>query len=123
MNQNILDSIQELINKWIEENGNFLFQEKKDHWVENPAISGEYLIKFSIKLKTFLCDKVLIPIELVSDIFQTTTLSKSNTNDNIDADRLDKFLKDFDNQFQDLVTQKVSECRGVVETTDPFHMK
>lgn len=121
MSQN---TIKEVIIKWQQDSGNLSHQKKRDHWIKNPAISGEYLIKFSIELKTVFCDDVLIPIELVSDIFQTTTLSESNTSDSKnDIDQLEKFLKDFDKQFQDLVIQKVSECKGISKTSDLLHMK
>jgi len=60
----------------------------------------------------FFCNNKLIPIDLISNPFLTTTLSDNpiSKNYNADAHRLNKLLYDFDIQFYKMVEDKINEC-------------
>lgn len=79
MNQIVLDRIRQLIIEWQLESGNLSYQNKKDHWFENPAKSGKYLIKFSIELKTCLCDGILNTLVYIKIIKQLIEHQKWRT--------------------------------------------
>lgn len=55
-------------------------------------------------------------------MFHSTTLGNNPISDNENADkiRLDKFLMDFDDQFNELVEEKLNECSETLFTSDPL---
>jgi hypothetical protein len=116
--------IRQVITEW-QKPKYFTYEEKLPHFGRSPISEGEHILRFSAKINSFFCQKELIPIELTSGIFHTTTLSSNPLSDNVNADaiRLKKFLEDFDEVFYLHVEQKINECEETVMTSDPIWMK
>lgn len=119
MNTNALKKIKESIEDW---NGRkyYTYQTKSFQTSKSPINPEEYIIKFTISLQNLFCKGEQITINLESKIFHSTTLSINSISDNENADkiRLNKFLIDFDNQFNELVETKLSECNESLFTSD-----
>lgn len=100
----------------------YTYQSKDITHGKSPVTAGEVIMRFHIQLQGFYCQGKEIPIALSSQIFHTTTLSDSPLSENVSSDqwRLEKFLKDLDEQFDALVSQKFTECPEVVFTSDPL---
>ena len=100
----------------------YTYQFKEVSFGKSPVQTGEFILKFTITLKGFHCQGKEIPISLNSKAFHTTTLSDSPLSENVNADayRLEKLLKDLDEQFDSLVSDKFSECQDVIFSTDPL---
>ena len=103
----------------------FTYEEKQPLFGASPISKGEVIMRFNAKIRSFFCQGTLIPIELTSGIFHTTTLSKDplSVNPAADATRLKKFLADFDDEFYAYVEKKIAECEDTVLTSDPIWMK
>lgn len=80
------------------------------------------MIRFNASLKNFNCNNIAIPIDLTSKLFHTTTLGRDPFSDNENADiiRLNEFLTDFDNQFDEFVEQKINECEDTLLNAEAF---
>lgn len=90
----------------------------------SPVAKGEVLLKFTCILYGFYWEKngEQLQISLTSQSFQTTTLYNPQIGINLKADkyRLEKFLDEFDAEFDKLVDAKLAECGNKSYTTDPL---
>lgn len=121
MNLEALEKIKEEIIKW--ENRKFYtYQTKNFYSYKSPISSGELMIRFNASLKNFNCNNIAISIDLTSKLFHTTTLGRDPFSDNENADiiRLNEFLTDFDNQFDEFVEQKINECEDTLLNVEAF---
>lgn len=116
MNDKILNDIKTSISTW--ENDKLSVYQKKRFYIAK-GIGLEYMYRFSINLNIFFCNDKLIPIELISNVFHTTTLD-SSTYSTTDKINLDKFLLDFDSEFEKLVDQKIKDCKTLF-VSDPSY--
>lgn len=100
----------------------FTYQQKEIAVGKSPIVEGEVILRFTNTLHGFLCKGQEIPISLTSKAFHTTTLSPSPLSQNPSADkyRLEKILKEFDEQFDTLIDEKLTECEDVIYITDPL---
>lgn len=113
--------IRDVITEW-EKTKYFTYEEKQVLFGNSPITKGEYIFRFIAKIHNFFCQETLIPIELASNLFHTTTLSDIplSNNPKADATRLKKFLEEFDEKFYAYVGQKINECEETVLTSDPI---
>lgn len=121
MNPQAQEKIKEAIQNW-KNRKYYTYQLKNVVWSNSQISPGQYMLQFTINLNSFFCQGKLIPIELISGIFHTTTLGDNplTDNDNADKDRLDRLFIDLDEQFNDLVTKKLGECSETTWTSDPL---
>lgn len=113
--------IKETLDNW-RKLKHFTYQQKEVAVGQSPIVDGEVILRFTNTLHGFLCKGQEIPISLTSRAFHTTTLSPSPLSQNASADkfRLEKILKEFDDQFDALIDEKLTECEDVIYTTDPL---
>jgi hypothetical protein len=121
MNSQALEKIKQSIEDW---NGRkyYTYQTKTFLVSKSPINPDEYILRFTTSVQSFFCNGELIKMDLGSKMFHSTTLGDNPVSDNENADkfRLDKFLIDFDDQFNELVEEKLSECSETSFTSDPL---
>jgi len=100
----------------------YTYQKKDVLSFRSPIVDGEYLLRFKNELYGFRLNGIEIPISITSKLFPTTTLSENPLSENVNTDkiRLEKFLKEFDDKFDSLVTEKLGECGDELSTSDPL---
>lgn len=120
MNAKALEKIKLSIEEW-NNRKYYKYQNKKFVPSKNPINPEEYTLQFKTSLHSIFCNGELIKIDLASKLFYTTTLETNpiSENENSDKIRLDKFLMDFDDQFNELVEEKLSECSETLFTSNP----
>ncbi len=104
MNEEALLIIQGVIRNWLN-NNHYTYQQKEIFAKKSHIVIGEFILRFHNSLPFISQNEA--PIELLSDPFQTTTLSlqlqniEEEESENINADmyRLTNFLKEFDEKF------------------------
>jgi|WetSurMetagenome_2_1015567.scaffolds.fasta_scaffold228684_1 hypothetical protein len=101
---------------------NYTFQQKNISVGKSPIVEGEYILKFDNTLHGFICKGKEIQISITSKPFHTTKLSNSPLSENVNSDklRLEKILKEFDEEFDSKVNEKLTECDDIVYTSDPL---
>jgi hypothetical protein len=121
MKEESVKLIKETLESWRGQK-HFTFQQKEVAVGKSPIVDGEIILRFTNTLHGFLCKGQQIQISLTSKAFHTTTLSASPLSQNVSADkhRLEKILREFDEQFDSLIDEKLTECEDVVYTTDPL---
>lgn len=121
MNLGALERIREVIIEW-EKRKFYTYQTKKCYPYESPVSQDEFILRFTTSLKNFNCNNTNIPIDLISKPFLTTTISNNTFSDNQNADkiRLVEFLVNFDNQFNELVEEKINECQDNLIASEQF---
>ena len=120
MNQQAAEKLRVVISAW-KARTLYTYHQKNGGVAKSPVVSGEVILRFNCTLQGFFCQGLPIEITLDSKSFHTTTLSESPLGDNPDADkyRLEKFLNDFDQQFEAYVSDKFAECSETIFTSDP----
>lgn len=112
--------IKKAINDW-QNQKSYTYQSKEVAVAKSSIVKGELIFKFTNSLKGFFCKGIEIPINVTSKAYHTTTLSDEPLSKNSSADqyRIQNILRDLDEQFFALVSDKFTECDEVVFTTDP----
>lgn len=124
MKEESLKAMKSTINKWLEQK-NYTFQVKESLAAKSTIVDNEFRLKFTSALHGFICKGKEIPIFLVSKELHTTTLSDSPLSQNANSDnyRLAILLKEFDEEFDELVNKTLTDCDDTVFTTDPLFFK
>jgi len=122
MNDKSIKNIQAVIEKWRQNQLYTYHQKEVIVSSRSPISSGEFVLRFKNSLSSFYCNGKLIPVELISHLFHTTTLGEERLTDNPNADtyRLEKFLNEFDSAFELHVTEELSKCHDLLESSDPL---
>ena len=121
MKEESMKLIYAIVKNWINSK-NYTYQKKDVFTFKNPNYDGEFLLRFKNELHGFFQNGVEIPISITSKLFPTTTLNENTLLENVNADknRLEKFLNEFDEKFDSLVTEKLGEYDGNLSTSDPL---
>jgi hypothetical protein len=121
MNQQAIQILSEIIERW-KGSRRFTFENKKIDSYKSPITNDEFVLRFTNSVNSFLCNGVLIPINLVSRPFLTNTISDNPLSQNKNADkyRLEKFLEEFDEQFYKELETKLENCIETLTTSDPL---
>lgn len=121
MKEEVIQKIQDAINNWKGER-RFTYENKQVHPYKSPIVDGEYVLRFTNSLNSFICQGQPIEISKASRPFHTATLSDSPLSDNPKGDkyRLGKFLEEFDNEFYAEVEKKLDDCIDGLTNTDPL---
>lgn len=121
MKEESIKLLREVIENW-KRRKIYTYQQKEVSGGKSPIDKGEILLRFKINLPGFFCQGKEIPISLTSRIFHTATLSEQPLSENASGDkyRLEKFLSDFDEQFDALVSEEFTKCPEIIFTSDPL---
>lgn len=121
MKEEAIKNIQDAINNWKNER-RFTYENKQVHPYKSPIVDGEYVLRFTNSMNSFICQGKPIEISKASRPFHTATLSDSPLSENPNSDKyqLEKFLEEFDNEFYKEVENKLNDCIDELTTTDPL---
>jgi hypothetical protein len=124
MKDESIAAIREVVQTWRNRKHYTYHQKEVVVSIKSPISPGESVLRFKSSLHSFYCGGKLVPVELVSKTFHTTTLSDLPISENPKADayRLKVFLERFDGEFDDLVDEKMSECPDLLTSSDPLFL-
>lgn len=119
MNVKAVEIIKDVIINW-KSKKNYTYHVKDFVVGKSPVDKEEFIFRFFSTLPNFNCNGEIITVKLDSKIFHSTTIGNSSISDNPEADkfRLENFLQKFNEEFDELVQEKLNDCNDLLFDSD-----